>query len=55
MLDTALDFSNDICGHIDVLLSMFILKNAFYPCYHHNDVDSEITAYFLYVLTCVLS
>ena len=26
MLDTALDFSKDICGHIDVLLSIFIVK-----------------------------
>ena len=29
MLDTALDFSKDICGHIDVLLSMFIIKKYF--------------------------
>ena len=32
MLDTALDFSEDICGHIDVLLSMFIVKNMAYVC-----------------------
>ena len=32
MLDTALDFSKDICGHIDVLLSMFIVKNTSYVC-----------------------
>ena len=26
MLDSELDFSMDICGHIDVVLSMFIIK-----------------------------
>ena len=26
-----------------------------YVCYHHNHVDTEISAYLLYVLTCVLS
>ena len=30
MWDTALDFSKDICDHIDVLLSMFIVKNTSY-------------------------
>ena len=29
MLDTALDFSRDICGHIDVLRSIFIVKKYF--------------------------
>ena len=29
MLDTALDFLKDICDHIDVLLSMFIVKKYF--------------------------
>ena len=47
--------SDDIFGHINLLLSMFILKNTSYLCYHHNHVDSEITAYFLYMFTCLLS
>ena len=30
MLNSALDFSKDICGHIDVLLSMFIVKKILF-------------------------
>ena len=58
MLDTALDFSKDICGHIDVFLSMFIVKKYFLCMpiyYHHNDVDSEISACFLHVLTYIFT
>ena len=58
MLGTALEFSKDICDHINVLLSMYIVKILLicaYLCYYHNHVESEISAYFLYVLAYLLS